>query len=323
MRMVALKAPQTPSAPNATAPDRPRPDLQPTRRDLRARDGLRLAIEGRGDRRAPALIFAHGFGQTRHAWDASANALAATDGWYCLTADARGHGDSGWRDDGLYDFAQFVDDLVLLARQPAQPPKPILIGASMGGLLGLIAQAGHAPSEPAPFRALVLVDITPRWEAAGVERILNFMRAHPQGFATLEEAAAAITQYLPHRTPRQSPDRLRRMLVAHPDGRLRWHWDPRLLDRIAADGERQQQHLLDAACRIRVPTLLISGEHSDIVSAATIKEFLHCVPHAAHVRVARATHMIVGDRNDAFTAAVRQFIQPLRDSVASESRSTL
>jgi pimeloyl-ACP methyl ester carboxylesterase len=287
--------------------------------NLRARDGLRLAVEARGDTHAPPLAFAHGFGQTRHAWDASANALAA-DGWYCLTADARGHGNSGWRDDGDYDFAQFVGDLVLLARHSAQPPAPalpILIGASMGGLLGLIAQAEYTP-----FRALVLVDITPRWETAGVERILTFMRAHPQGFATLEEAAAAITQYLPHRTSRKSPDRLRRMLVAHPDGRLRWHWDPRLLDRVAADSERQQTHLLDAARRIRVPTLLVSGESSDIVSDSTIDEFLHCVPHAEHVRVARATHMIVGDRNDAFTAAVRQFIQPLRDASASASRST-
>ena len=286
--------------------------------DLDAHDGLRLAIEARGDPQAPALVFAHGFGQTRHAWDASAIALAA-EGWYCLTADARGHGESGWREDGLYDFAQFVDDLALLARHAAQPPAPalpILIGASMGGLLGLIAQAKHAP-----FRALVLVDITPRWEAAGVERILNFMRAHPQGFATLEEAAAAITLYLPHRTPRKSPDRLRRMLVSHPDGRLRWHWDPRLLERVAADSESQQTRLLEAARRISVPTLLVSGEHSDIVSNSTIDEFLHCVPHAKHVRVARATHMIVGDRNDEFTDAVRQFIQPLRDNLASESRS--
>ena len=282
--------------------------------ELRACDGVRLAVDCRGDVHDPALVFAHGFGQTRRAWADTAAAFAQ-QGWYCLSADARGHGDSGWRDDGAYEFAQFVNDLLLLARQPAQAP--ILIGASMGGLLGLIAQAEHAL-----FRALVLVDITPRWEAAGVERILNFMRAHPQGFATLEEAAEAIARYLPHRTQRKSPDRLRRMLVAHPDGRLRWHWDPRLLESIATDSEQQQARLLDAARRIRVPTLLISGEHSDIVSSSTIAEFLHCIPHAAHVRVARATHMVVGDRNDAFAAAVENFIQPLRESASSIPRST-
>src|SRR5512143_1198711 len=274
-----------------------------------ADDGVALAVERFGDADAPALVFAHGFGQTRRAWTGTATTLAE-QGWHCLTADSRGHGDSGWNADGDYDFPQFVEDLVLLARHAAQPPvptAPILVGASMGGLLGLVAQAMHAP-----FRALVLVDITPRWETAGVERILAFMRAHPDGFGSVEEAADAIAHYLPHRRGRKSPERLRRLLVAHADGRLRWHWDPRMLDRIAADSEQQQSHLLEAARNIRAPTLLISGARSDIVSEPTIDEFLACVPHAEHVRVEHATHMVVGDRNDAFTDAVRNFIEPLR-----------
>jgi pimeloyl-ACP methyl ester carboxylesterase len=270
-----------------------------------------------GDPAAPALVFAHGFGQTRQAWSATA-AYLARRGWQCLCADARGHGQSDWRADGAYDLGQFVDDLVCLARHATEAREPpILIGASMGGLLGLIAQA-----ERAPFRALVLVDITPRWEAAGVARILAFMRAHPQGFSNLEEAAEAIARYLPHRRRRKSPERLRSLLVPTADGRLHWHWDPRLLDRIAADGERRQAELLAAARRIRVPTLLVSGEHSDVVSAATIAEFLRCVPHASHVRVAQATHMIVGDRNDAFRAAVEAFLTPLHPRTAAPRRTS-
>lgn len=277
---------------------------------LNGGDGVSLAFERFGDAADPALVFAHGFGQTRGAWTDTARLLAG-EGWQCFAADARGHGRSGWRDDGLYDFAQFVDDLVLLARQSAAPP--ILVGASMGGLLGLIAQATHEV-----FRALVLVDITPRWESAGVERIIAFMRAHPDGFASYAEAAAAIAAYLPHRRERfgsedRRPERLRRMLVELDNGRLRWHWDPRLLERIADGSERMQAALLEAARLIRVPTLLLSGARSDVVSAATIEEFLACVPHARHVRVAHATHMVVGDRNDVFAAAVREFIEPLRD----------
>ena len=274
---------------------------------LQAADGLELACQAFGSPTAPPVVFAHGFGQTRHAWSATAQALA-DDGWHCLTADARGHGASGWRADGQYEFPQFVDDLVRLARHAASTAgvRPVLVGASMGGLLGLVAQATRAA-----FRALVLVDITPRWESAGVERILAFMRAHPDGFASLDAAAAAIAHYLPHRRERKSPERLSRLLVVDVNGRLRWHWDPRLLDRIASDSERQQAGLLDAARSIDVPTLLISGMRSDVVSAATIAEFLACVPHARHVRVEHATHMVVGDRNDAFAAAVREFINSL------------
>jgi len=285
---------------------------------LSASDGVALAFEHFGVAGDQGLLFAHGFGQTRHAWNGTATTLSG-EGWHCVTADTRGHGDSDWKANGHYDFPQLVDDLVLLARHSARPPAPgppILIGASMGGLLALVAQAAHAP-----FRALVLVDITPRWENAGVERILAFMRAHPDGFGSVEEAADAIAHYLPHRPERKSPQRLRQLLVARADGRLRWHWDPRMLDRIAADSGQQQAHLLEAARNIRVPTLLISGARSDIVSAATIEEFLACVPHAEHVSVAHASHMVVGDRNDAFTDAVRQFIEPLRPGGTTRSKS--
>ena len=293
-------------------------------RRLRAADGVALAVEHCGEENSPAIVFAHGFGQTRQAWNGSAQNLASC-GWQCVTADARGHGESGWREDGRYEFAQFTDDLVRVAQASTSADvagldaRPILVGASMGGLLGIRAQAEHAP-----FRALVLVDITPRWETAGVERILTFMRAHPQGFASVDEAAAAIAQYLPHRAERyradqSRPERLRMMLVPTSDGRLRWHWDPRMLDSIGGAGASQQQHLLDAARQIHVPTLLISGEHSDIVSNDTIEEFLALVPHAQHVRVARATHMVAGDANDAFTEAVKQFITPLRESRGTRS----
>jgi len=278
---------------------------------LHAGDSVELAIDQFGDPTAPALLFAHGFGQTRQAWTDTATRLAG-EGWHCITADARGHGESGWRDDGAYEFAQFIDDMIQVARIPSE--KPILVGASMGGLLGIRAQADYAP-----FRALVLVDITPRWEAAGVERILTFMRAHPQGFASVDEAADAIAHYLPHRAEKKSPERLRALLVPTADGRLRWHWDPRLIERIGASGENEQAALLNAARAIDVPCLLISGERSDVVSAATIEEFRRCVPHAQHVRVARATHMVAGDANDAFTHAVRQFITPLRTRSGTRS----
>ena len=133
----------------------------------------------------------------------------------------------------------------------------------------------------------MLVDVTPRWEPRGVDRILNFMRAHPHGFDSLDAAAAAIAAYLPHRGARKSPQRLRALLADHGDGRLRWHWDPRLLDELARGSESQQPLLLEAARRIRIPTLLVSGGASDVVSPATIDEFLALVPHARHVVVPR------------------------------------
>ncbi len=267
--------------------------------------GWGLAVDSRGAATAPPLLLVHGFGQTRHAWTRSAETLAAA-GFRAVTFDLRGHGDSARGTGGRYELQQFLDDLLGVARSLGAPP--VLIGASMGGLLGL-ALAGEA--QPPPFRALVLVDITPRWESAGVARMLGFMRAHPDGFADYGEAIAAIAAYLPHRSRRKRQHELEPLLRRGPDGRLRWHWDPALLDTIAHEGERHQPRLLAAARRVEIPVLLLSGGRSDMVSRDTIDEFMQLLPHARHVEIPQATHMLAGDANEAFTGAILEFIRAL------------
>ncbi|OOG37376.1 alpha/beta hydrolase [Rhodanobacter sp. C05] len=271
---------------------------------------LALAVETRNPAGRPALLFAHGFGQTRGAWNGAAAALAEA-GCRCVTFDSRGHGESdrvvGADSGSGYHMNQFADDLLRLAA--AQPQPPILVGASMGGLLGIVI-AGEM--HPPPFRALVLVDITPRWETAGVERILAFMQAHPDGFADYAEAAEQIAAYLPQRRERKSEEQLRPLLREGADGRLRWHWDPALLaGDLVQESERYQPRLQAAAVEIDVPVLLLSGARSDVVSRTTVDEFLQLVPHAQHVELPHATHMVAGDANDAFTREVVRFVQSL------------
>lgn len=277
-------------------------------------DGTTLVGERWGDASAPAVLFAHGFGQTRQAWAGAAQALAES-GWQAITFDARGHGESDRVPGGAYHLDQFIGDLDGLARSLPRPP--VLVGASMGGLLGITVAAAVPP----PLRALVLVDITPRWEPAGVERILGFMRAFPDGFVSYETVADAIATYLPQRRERKSASQLAPLLRLGDDGRLRWHWDPALLDVVAAEGERHQPQLLAAARRIAVPTLLISGGSSDVVSADTVNEFLDLVPHARHIAIARASHMVAGDANDAFSRAILDFLATLPMGAAAPARS--
>lgn len=267
-------------------------------------DGLPLAVEVHGQG-TPTLLFAHGFGQTRGAWSGAVGTLAA-HGCRCVSFDSRGHGESGRVGDGQYHMEQFLQDLAALAR--AQPQPPILVGASMGGLLGLVL-AGEL--RPAPFAAMVLVDITPRWEAGGVERILSFMQAHPHGFADYAQAADHIAAYLPQRRERKREEQLRPLLREGADGRLRWHWDPAMLTSVVSESERYQPRLLAAAARLDVPVLLLSGERSDVVSRETVAEFLQLVPHARHIEVAGAAHMLAGDANDAFTGQIAAFINAI------------
>ncbi|MET0583040.1 MAG: alpha/beta hydrolase [Pseudoxanthomonas sp.] len=251
------------------------------------------------------LLFAHGFGQTRGAWQRSGMALAA-EGYAGLSYDARCHGESARNPDDLaYAGEQLADDLIIVAGEQVQPP--VLIGASMGGLFGMISEARW----PGLFRAMVLVDITPRWEEAGLQRILGFVTAFPQGFDSLDHAADIIAAYLPHRRARKTPDELREILREGDDGRWRWHWDARLIDDLVRDCAQHQNDIADAARTLRCPVLLISGGRSDLVSAKTVEEFQALVPHARHAHLPQATHMLAGDDNDAFTSTVLEYLADL------------
>jgi pimeloyl-ACP methyl ester carboxylesterase len=280
-------------------------DATPVIEHVQMPDGLRVCVEHTGSRGAATVIFAHGFGQTRHAWNGSAAALA-TRGFHCVSVDGRGHGDSEWLRGTPYRLDQFVDDARAIVRHVGDDSgKPAWIGASMGGLIGMITEGEAATSH---FSSLVLVDVTPRWETQGVERIMRFMRAKPEGFASLDDAQNAVREYLPHRANDDTPRKLEKLLVRMDNGRWRWHWDPALLDTVASESDQWSGRLVNAAQKLRLPVLLVSGGRSDIVSERTIAEFQALVPHAEHHCIADATHMVAGDANDRFTAVIADWL---------------
>ena len=260
---------------------------------------------GRPDR-PPALLL-HGGGQTRHAWKRTA-AVLASHGYHAVAVDLRGHGESGWSADGNYEIDRFAADVAELAA--AFDSKPVLIGASLGGIASLIA-AGEAPAPIAA--ALVLVDITPRVDPAGVDRIRGFMASHIEdGFATLDEAADAIAAYLPHRPRPKSLEGLRKNLRQGADGRYRWHYDPAFVRGMPrrTDGDRETR-LTAAAERLDVPLLLVRGGSSELVSEDIARAFVAQVRNGRYVDVHGAAHMVAGDVNDPFTEQVVVFLDDL------------
>jgi pimeloyl-ACP methyl ester carboxylesterase len=278
--------------------------------------GNRLAADVFGDSGPPVLLL-HGGGQTRHAWTKTAEAIARK-GHTAYALDQRGHGDSDWIADGAYDFFDFAADAKVVAAELTRRSgvKPIAIGASLGGIASLLAEGQFEHDQGANvFSALVLVDITPRVDLSGVAKVLGFMRANAeQGFASIAEAAQAVADYLPQRPRPKSHEGLKKNLRLSPDGRWRWHWDPRFLDgprAAGADRRVLEAALVEAARRIQIPALLVRGASSELVKEAHAKEFLELVPHADYVDVGGARHMVAGDRNDHFSAAVLSFIERL------------
>lgn len=256
--------------------------------------------------RGTALLL-HGGGQTRHSWGTAGPALARK-GWAAYAIDFRGHGDSDWDPDGHYGLDGNVDDLVEVLDSLPEPPA--IIGASMGGLAGLVITG----ERPGAVRALVLVDVVPRIEPAGAQRIVDFMRSAPDGFASLEDVAEAIREYQTHRTRPINLDGLRKNVRQGEDGRWRWHWDPAFIKpRERADIERAGQRAGTAAVRVEVPTLLVRGELSDVVAADGVSDLLEAIPHARHLDVAGAGHMVAGDDNSVFLTQVSEFLDEIQD----------
>lgn len=287
--------------------------LVPERRSFLGTGGVRLAADrwpAVGAERGTVLLL-HGGGQTRHSWDAAAADLAKL-GWTAVTLDLRGHGESEWDPERRYSIdvqgADFVAVAAAIEREGGG--RPVLIGASMGGLASLMA-VGEAPER---FRGLVLVDIALRTEPEGVARIRAFMTEKPEGYESLEEAAAAVAAYNPARSRPVRPEGLRKNMRMTEAGRWRWHWDPEILNQEHDSTDPQhplRRQLREGAERARLPTLLVRGLRSDVVSAEGIEEAKALLPNASVAEVSDAAHMIAGDDNSTFLEAIGEFLEGL------------
>jgi pimeloyl-ACP methyl ester carboxylesterase len=228
--------------------------------------------------------------------------VLADQGFHVIALDARGHGDSDRAPNAEYTVDALSTDVLLVLEQIGRPV--VLIGASMGGLTSILVaeQAG-----PEKVTKLVLVDVVPRFEKGGSARIREFMFSHVHGFENLEQAADAISEYLPQRKRPKNLDGLKKNLRLR-DGRWYWHWDPAFLTAPNDDPFVRVERLEQAAIDLTIPILLIRGKLSDVVSAEGVQDFLAKVPRAEFVELADAGHTAAGDDNDAFTEAVVSFV---------------
>jgi pimeloyl-ACP methyl ester carboxylesterase len=264
---------------------------------------VRLVGDVGGDASDSPVILLHGGGQTRHSWHGAMHRLIA-EGYFVINLEARGHGDSDWASDGDYSLDRMVEDLLKVTATLANPPA--LVGASMGGITALAA-VGESDRQIAS--ALILVDVAPTIERNGANRILDFMGANPQGFATLEEAADAVAAYNRHRPRPKNLGGLMKNLRQR-GGRLYWHWDPQFIfSRRRMEPDQMAERLIDACAKVTVPTLLVRGLESDIVSEQSVDNFRRHLPALEIYDVAGAGHMVAGDKNDAFNAGVGDFLR--------------
>lgn len=254
-------------------------------------DGLEMVADAYGDPAAPPVCFFHGGGQSRRSWAGSARRVAQA-GYYGLTFDLRGHGDSGWAADGDYLLEAYGRDVESIIQAFDRPIA--LVGASRGGQSALVGGSRRSDL----VRLIMLADVAPYMVDNGVDDIRGFFRASDSGFASLEEAADALHAHLGQ--PRLPDVSRLAKSMRKTDGRLFWHWDPRTTAPEFLHPPSEGEALIAAARRAQSPLVLVKAELSEIVSDESVRQFRALAPQL-EVEIAHGVgHMFTGDRNDTF-----------------------
>jgi pimeloyl-ACP methyl ester carboxylesterase len=227
------------------------------------------------------VVCAHGLTRQGRDFDALAADLLAA-GRRVVCPDVVGRGRSDWlADPNGYNVPTYVADMVtLLARLDAEQVD--WVGTSMGGLIGI----GVAALKGSPLRRLVLNDVGPRIQAEALRRIGSYL-GQPARFSDEQQAAQAIWAisqgFGPH-TPEQWLALTRPLLKPDGSGGFVFRYDPSIAvpfraitPELAAFGEAALWHAYDS---LRLPTLLLRGAQSDLLSPDTARAMTQRGPRA-------------------------------------------
>lgn len=228
-------------------------------------------------------------GLTRSSRDFADLAQALSAHHRVLCPDLRGRGESGYAADPMsYVPLQYVKDLkIVLAAADAK--RVAIVGTSLGGILAM-TMAGIMREKIA---GVVLNDIGPEIDPKGIERIQGYVgKGGP--VQTWEEAVLATKAIngaaFPDHTPAQW-EAMARELFAERDGKIAPNYDPDISKPFAAGAAAPASSMWPFyEALIDLPTLIIRGELSDILSAKTVDQMLKHYPGAEYLEVPGVGH---------------------------------
>lgn len=238
------------------------------------------------------IVLLHSMGMDAHSMDLLAESLSS--GHRVLALTILGHGDSTVPSEPvtLQDHAEM---LLECARSLEHTPFT-LVGHSVGGRLGMILAAEH----PSDVKGLVLVDIAPpdTTPRAWRQRTAPILRSR-------EEALAHLKERYPRFAPEYIENRLRYGFTEQPDGSLA----PKPAGNDFMRG--MSTDLWPYVERIRVPTLLVKGADSALVTPEKHARMRESIPEFASVTILGATHMVPQEKPEEFEETVRSFISKI------------
>jgi len=276
------------------------PEIRYTSRHVIARHRRFHFLEW-GEPANHTILLLHGGNQSAHSWDLVSLHLA--DRFHVLGLDQRGHGDSEWARDADYsstamaaDAAAFLDALDV--------GQVTIVGHSMGGMNTMRLML----DQPERADRVILVDIGPEMSETGAKTIRNFVTEHRE-FDDLDHFVDVVQKYDPYRSREHIERTVKYNLLQRADGKYVSKRDhgPRL-STTQEHRTRHDRFQLDDAPKMTMPTLLIRGADSNILTAQAAQRFADALPAGQLVTVPDAGHNVHGQNTPGFIQAVTPFL---------------
>lgn len=259
---------------------------------------------GEGDN-PQVLVCVHGLSRNGRDFDDLARSLKRD--YRVICPDVVGRGRSDWLiDPAAYGIAQYLADmLVLIARLDVATVH--WLGTSMGGLIGMAL----ASLEKTPISRLLLNDVGPAIAAESLRRIGDYLGRAPsfdsvadaEQYIRLVSAPFGALRDAQWRSLTESSLRLRA------DGRFEMCYDPRIADSFRHATSTGEIDLWPIYERISCPTLVVRGEHSDLLTVETAQAMAARGPHPRVVEVPGVGHAPMF-MDEAQIAIARDFFAP-------------
>ncbi len=217
------------------------------------------------------IVCVHGLTRNAHDFDYLARALAADYRVIALDMAGRGKSDA-IADSSLYNYVNYMQDCMAFMDN-FHLRKVDWIGTSMGGIIGMMIAAFN----PARIKRLVLNDIGAFIPKAAMKRIVDYVSATPESFASRTEAEAHVQRVLQSfgiTNPEHWQHFYTHSITQHVDGHFTLAYDPHILDPVRTETnnfEKIEDIDLSAIWEaVKTPTLILRGELSDVLERETV-----------------------------------------------------
>lgn len=238
------------------------------------------------------VVCVHGLTRNAHDFTPLAEALAAT-GRRVFSLNMAGRGESSWlHDPNGYNYAAYVADC-LAVMDNFHLRGVEWVGTSMGGIIGMMIAAKN----PGRIRKLVLNDIGSFLSAESLRRIFTYVSAMPERFASRQQASEYLRETYASfgiTDPQQWEQFVDASLFSHADGSLRYACDPAIMAPVRASTqdftEVHDVNLASVWEEVDIPTYILHGAESDVLTKETVSAMRSTNPHAESITLPGVGH---------------------------------